>query len=112
MRLFDYNKTLRLVVVFITFHLSLITTFAENYPYRSDYLWLTVPDHADWLYKTGERAKVEVTFCKYGIPQNVEVNYEIGQDMLPATTSGKVLLKNGRAVIDMGTMKQPGFRDL
>lgn len=20
---------------------------AENYPYRSDYLWLTVPDHAD-----------------------------------------------------------------
>ena len=26
---------------------------AENYPYRSDYLWLTVPDHADWLYKTG-----------------------------------------------------------
>ena len=64
------------------------------------------------LYKTGERAKVEVTFCKYGIPQNVEVNYEIGQDMLPATTSGKVLLKNGRAVIDMGTMKQPGFRDL
>ena len=20
---------------------------AENYPYRSDYLWVTVPDHAD-----------------------------------------------------------------
>ena len=51
----------------------------ENYPYRSDYLWLTVPDHADWLYKTGEKAKVEVSFCKYGMPQNVEVNYEIGQ---------------------------------
>ena len=85
---------------------------AENYPYRSDYLWLTVPDHADWLYKTGERAKVEVTFCKYGIPLNVEVSYEIGQDMLPAVTTGKVMLKNGRATIDMGTMKQPGFRDL
>ena len=26
----------------------------ENYPYRSDYLRVTVPDHADWLYKTGE----------------------------------------------------------
>ena len=39
---------------------------AENYPYRSDYLWLTVPDHADWLYQTGEQAKVEVTFC--GMP--------------------------------------------
>ena len=85
---------------------------AENYPYRSDYLWLTVPDHADWLYKTGEKARIEVTFCKYGIPQDVEVNYEIGQDMLPSTTTGKVKLKNGRAVIDMGTMKEPGFLDL
>ena len=85
---------------------------AENYPYRSDYLWLTVPDHADWLYKTGEKAKVEVTFCKYGIPQDVEVTYEIGPDMLPATSSGKVKLTNGRAIIDMGTMKKPGFLDL
>ena len=89
-----------------------LNTSAENYPYRSDYLWLTVPDHADWLYKTGEKARVEVTFCKYGIPQEVEVSYEIGQDMLPASASGKVMLKNGRTVIDMGTMKKPGFLDL
>ncbi len=86
--------------------------FAENYPYRSDYLWLTVPDHADWLYKTGEKAKVEVTFCQYGIPQDVEVSYEIGPDMLPASSKGQVRLKNGRAVIDMGTLKKPGFLDL
>ena len=99
--------------IFICLVLTTLTIEAvENYPYRSDYLWLTVPDHADWLYKTGEKAKVEVSFCKYGMPQNVEVSYEIGQDMLPATSSGKVMLKNGRAVIDMGTMKKPGFLDL
>ena len=86
--------------------------YCENYPYRSDYLWLTVPDHADWLYKTGEKAKVEVTFTLYGMPQDVEVSYEIGPDMMPATTKGKVRLKNGRALIDMGTMKKPGFLDL
>ncbi len=85
---------------------------AENYPYRSDHLWLTVPNHADWLYKTGEKAKVEVSFSLYGIPQDVEVSYEIGPDMMPATTSGKVMLKNGRTVIDMGTMKKAGFLDL
>lgn len=101
----------RMAVMLLAFHCSL-ASFAENYPYRSDYLWLTVPDHADWLYKTGEKAKVEVTLCKYGIPQNAEVTYEIGQDMQPATTQGKVTLKNGRAVIDMGTMKKPGFLDL
>ena len=91
---------------------SMATALAENYPYRADYLWLTVPNHADWLYKTGERAKVEVSFCLYGMPQNVEVAYEIGPDMMPATSSGKVTLKNGRAVIDMGTMKKPGFLDM
>ena len=89
-----------------------ISAQAENYPYRSDYLWLTVPDHADWLYKTGEKAKVEVSFYRYGIPQDVEVTYEIGPDMMPATASGKVKLKGGRAVVDMGTMKTPGFLDL
>ena len=84
----------------------------ENYPYHSDYLWLTVPDHADWLYRVGEKAKVEVTFCKYGIPQDIETAYEIGPDEMPATNSGRVKLKNGRATIDMGTMRQPGFLDL
>lgn len=85
---------------------------AENYPYRSDYLWLTVPNHADWLYKVGEQAKVEVGLYIYGIPQDVEVDYEIGPDMMPATSKGKVQLKNGRAVINMGTMRRPGFLDL
>ena len=103
------KKLLLLLVWMVS---GLMAVHAENYPYRSDYLWLTMPNHADWLYKTGERAKVEVSFCKYGMPQNVEVAYEIGPDMMPATSSGKVLLKNGRAVIDMGTMKKPGFLDL
>ena len=78
---------LRLIVTLFALHFSLFTFSAENYPYRSDYLWLTVPDHADWLYKVGEKAKVEVTFCKYGIPQNVEVSYEIGPDEMPATSN-------------------------
>ena len=85
---------------------------AENYPYRSDYLWLTQPDHADWIYKTGEKAKVEVGFYIYGVPQDIEVAYEIAPDMMPATAKGKVKLKNGRAVIDIGTMKKAGFLDL
>ena len=103
---------LLLAAALITFQFSLLTASAENYPYRSDYLWLTVPDHADWLYKTGERAKVEVTLCKYGIPQDVTVDYEIGPDEMPPTDKGSVLLKGGRATIDMGTMKQAGFLDL
>ena len=53
-----------------------------------------------------------MSFYRYGMPQDVEVTYEIGPDMMPATASGKVRLKGGRAVVDMGTMKTPGFLDL
>ena len=91
---------------------SVMTSNAENYPYRSDFLWLTQPDHADWLYKTGEKAKVEVGFYIYGVPQDIEVDYEIAPDMMPATAKGKMMLKNGKAIIDMGTMKKAGFLDL
>ena len=85
---------------------------AENYPYRSDYLWVTVPDHDDWLYRAGEKARVEVQLYKYGIPQDATVNYEIADDMLAADRKGEVVMKHGSAVIDMGTRNTPGFRDL
>ena len=85
---------------------------AENYPYRSDYLWVTVPDHADWLYKTGEKTNIEIQFYKYGIPRNGEVTYTVGNDLLGTDTKGTVTLKNGRAKINIGTKKTPGFRDV
>lgn len=92
--------------------LFLLPVVAENYPYRSDVLWVTVPDHADWIYKTGEQAKVEIQFYKYGIPQDgLKVEYALGGDMMPADKHGSVTLKNGKATIKIGTMKQPGFRD-
>lgn len=103
------NRFLCMLVMTVLFTLS---AAAENYPYRSDVLWVTVPDHADWLYKTGEKATVEVQFYKYGIPQDgLIVSYELGGDMMPSDTKGTVTLKNGKAVIQMGTMKEPGFRD-
>ncbi len=85
---------------------------AGNYPDRADYLWLTVPDHANWIYKTGENANIEITFCKYGIPRDAKVDYEIADDMLEADKRGSFNLKNGRAVFNMGSRKTPGFRDL
>lgn len=107
-------KTIFLLLAFIlAMNMSGVQNIkAENYPYKSDYLWLTVPDHADWLYQTGENAKVEVSFCKYGIPRDGELKYSIGNDMLQPDKRGSVKLKNGRAVINMGTKKTPGFRDM
>jgi len=98
-----------------TISLLFLLTFsvcAENYPYRSDCLWVTVPDHADWLYKTGENANIEVQFYMYGIPREGTVSYAIGNDMLADEKKGTAKLSNGRTKINMGTRKTPGFRDL
>lgn len=102
----------KLFVSFMFVLIAFLSAQAENYPYRSDILWVTVPDHADWLYRTGEQAKIEIQLYRYGIPQDgVEVSYALGQELLPSERQGSVKLKNGRAVISVGTMRNPGFID-
>ncbi|MDO5447017.1 MAG: acetylxylan esterase, partial [Prevotellaceae bacterium] len=100
------------ILFFALMALSALFVSAENYPYRSDVLWVTRPDHSDWLYQCGENAKIDVEFFKYGVPKDGVIEYEIATDMLSADKSGKAELHNGKAVIDMGTKKTPGFRDL
>lgn len=89
-----------------------ILSMAENYPYRSDLLWVTEPDHPDWIYRTGEKAKIKISLFKYGIPQDgITVNYETGSELMPADKTGSIVLKNGKAEINIGTLDKPGFRD-
>lgn len=92
--------------------LSLLGAVAQNNPDRSDVVWMAIPDHADWLYDVGEKAKVEVTVLHHGMPlDGVVVEYELGAELLAADFKGSATLKNGRAIISMGTMSKPGFRD-
>lgn len=85
---------------------------AENYPYRSDVLWVTEPDHADWLYDVGEAATVDVRIYKYGVPQDgLTVTYELSDDMMRPDTTGSVVLRDRHAMVPVGTMSSPGFRD-
>ncbi len=103
---------LKQLLVMLIVLISLLYGNAENYPYRSDVLWVTVPDHADWIYKTGEEATVDVQLFKYGIPvDNVTLNYTLADDMMPTDAKGCTTLKNGKAKVLLGTMKNPGFRD-
>ncbi len=86
---------------------------SQNYPNRSDVLWVTTPDHSDWLYELNEEAKVTVALYHYGIPADgVEVSYEVGPELMPPDRSGTVTLENGEAILSMGTMTEPGFRDM
>lgn len=88
------------------------TPYAQNYPYQSDVLWVTTPDHANWLYQLNEEAKIAVSLYEYGILQdNLEIYYSIGPEMMPSEKNGTAKLKNGQAIISMGTMPEPGFKD-
>ncbi|MBQ5878579.1 MAG: acetylxylan esterase, partial [Alistipes sp.] len=84
----------RFSLLFCLLVLLCLGAAAENYPYRGDVLWVTVPNHTDWLYETGEKAIVDVQLYQYGIPQDgVVVSYELGNDLMPADAQGEVVLK-------------------
>jgi len=84
---------------------------SQNYPQDSDMLWVTVPSHANWIYKVNEEARVSIQLYRYGVPHETEINYSIGPELLKPVKEGKVALKNGRAELSLGTMGKPGFTD-
>ena len=86
---------------------------AQNFFAQNDLQWVAVPDHADWIYKVGEKASVNLQLLWHGQPlPSVEVRYAIGQDELADEVQGKVTTDaQGRARIPLGGAKQPSFRD-
>ncbi|NPD81541.1 prolyl oligopeptidase family serine peptidase [Prevotella sp. PINT] len=103
---------MRKLILALLLIVGTLNVAAENYPYRADYLWVTVPNHADWLYECGENATIEVQFYKYGIPRDGQVSWKLSNDMLQTDKQGTANLKNGRCNINIGSRKTPGFRDL
>lgn len=68
------------------------------------------PDHADWTYKTGENAKFQVTVTRNSESlQDAFVRYEVGPEMLTPVKRDSAVLKEGKLVIDGGSMKTGGF---
>ncbi len=68
------------------------------------------PDHADWVYKTGEPTKFKVTVTKNSeLLKNVKISYEVGPEMLSPVLKESTVLTDGNLVISGGTLKEPGF---
>lgn len=86
---------------------------AQNFQNQSDLQWVAVPSHSDWLYKTGEKAQIEVLLLMHGQPApGVEITYQTGGDCLPADAEGSVKTNaQGRATIAVKGASKPGFRD-
>ncbi len=68
------------------------------------------PEHADWNYKPGEKVKFLVTVTRNDVLlPNAQLRYVVAEDMMPARETKTITLKDGKATIDAGTMKQAGF---
>lgn len=99
-------KTLQLFVSL----LLLSATVAVSQPSESIIKVNVAADHGDWLYKSGEKVKFLVEVTKNNVAlSGVEITYEIAEDNMPPTKKESLTLKNGKATIEGGTMKTPGF---
>ncbi|GHS92252.1 cephalosporin deacetylase [Bacteroidia bacterium] len=71
---------------------------------------ITFPERDNWTYKTGEKVKFLIEVAKKDVlMKNIELRYEISEDMMPARESKTITLKDGKETVDAGTMKTSGF---
>ncbi len=94
--------------------LTLQHTEAQNSPAPLKLIdFVLTPSANDWKYAVNQTASVQVTVLKNDVPlEDATISYELGPEMLPAEKKGTMQLKKGQGKIDMGTSKEPGFRQL
>lgn len=83
---------------------------AEAQPSEQLIKVIVAPDHTDWTYKTGEKAKFTITVLQSGnVLKNAVVKYEIGPEKMEAEKKDSLRVANGTLTVEGGTMKTPGF---
>ena len=77
---------------------------------KNDTAVVVTLDHADWVYKTGEKAVFTISVTVNGqVLENLPLHYEIGPEKMAPGKSATVTPANGRLEVDGGTLKKPGF---
>ncbi len=90
--------------------LLVVTLYADAQPKEQRVKVIVAPDHADWMYKTGEPAKFSISVLEDGNPvKDVVILYEIGPEKMDPTKKDSLKLPTGMLTVDGGTMKTPGF---
>jgi cephalosporin-C deacetylase-like acetyl esterase len=96
----------------VALSLFLLLTSALSFAQPAERLVKIVvtPDHANWLYKPGEKAIFQVLVMKNSEPiPNITIKYEVGPEQMVPTKRDSATLKDGRFQVDGGTLKEAGF---
>lgn len=68
------------------------------------------PTNGKWNCKPGDKVKFNVLLTRCNVPEgDMELTYDVSEDMMKPHATGKVKLHNGVGTIEAGTMKNPGF---
>ena len=71
---------------------------------------IAIPDHADSLYITGQNARLRIIAREGGMPlEGVTLRYKVGPEMWLPEQWDSICFAGGEAVVNMGTMNEPGF---
>lgn len=90
--------------------LLLLTTNLLAQPAERLVKVIVTPDHADWLYKTGEPVRFTVAVFRDNVPlKGATLRYEVGPEKMEPTKKETVTLRDGTLALDGGTLRTPGF---
>ncbi|QIP14500.1 acetylxylan esterase [Spirosoma aureum] len=71
---------------------------------------IVTPNHDDWVYKTGEPVKFNISVYRSNVLlKGAKLRYEIGPEKMEPTKKETVTLRDGTLALDGGTMKTAGF---
>ena len=71
---------------------------------------LVAPDHPNWTYAPGEKARFIIRAVRDGNTLgNLKLTYSIGLEMMPPTVTQTVILNADGLQVDGGTLNEPGF---
>lgn len=98
----------KLSLTFVLFFLSQALLLAQ--PAERAVSIRITPNHDNYLYKEGESVKFDVVVLKNDVPiKDVEIRYEVSEDMMTPHKKDKSTLKDGKISVDAGTMEKAGF---
>ncbi len=99
------RNTIILILLTLVFSLNLQAQPSERLIKVS-----VAPDRSDWIYKTGENPKFNITVTRNSEPvKGIKIAWELGPEMMPAVKRDSATLKNGMTEISGYSMKEPGF---
>ena len=71
---------------------------------------IAISDHADSHYITGQNARLRIIAREGGMPlEGVTLRYKVGPEMWLPEQWDSICFAGGEAVVNMGTMNEPGF---